>query len=138
MDLPIGNDLSGEGYELASLPPFLAPIFFDVMAAKARELTALVAEHRARTLDECLQRDGHIKRKAESGGIVLPDTSFFEQVINPGVAEFLRIADENGFPYQVWLHPPSKTKLDAGYSPEEVAITLAYAPDEARTYYLIF
>ena len=145
MTLSIEDRLREEGHGFADLPPFLSSAFSDVVAAKAQEFEALIEEGRTitrkalqRTLDAGLSHYDSFIRKMDSGGIVIPGTSFFEPVINPGVAEFLRGADESGIPYQVWLHPPSKTKLDVGYSPEEVAITLAYAPDEARNYYLLF
>jgi prolyl-tRNA editing enzyme YbaK/EbsC (Cys-tRNA(Pro) deacylase) len=58
--------------------------------------------------------------------------------INHGVTEFLDAARHRGYRTDVRLHRPSHSKTDIGYSPKEVAITLAYARDGSATNFLIF
>jgi len=133
-------------YEFAGMPRKIYRRFYR-WSRKNEDIAAImplikkhIADGMAGTASAYLTGDeGNIK-KIKNGGLLLPGKAEFLEIYEGhGMREFLDMAEELRYDAEFWLHPPDESKLNIGYKPEEVAITLVYAtPGSKNNTYFVF
>ena len=137
------SSFEGLTYNIVAIPTILGNTFLGSEAVSRIPGAKLLIGHALeggvyRTFFRYLQGDDSFRRKVDATACLMPQTVFFEKLMRPGVQDFIDDAKANDYRPDIWMHKPSKIKLDIGYTPEEIAITLAYAKDGDATNFLVF